>query len=82
MIPGPGNSFYSWAKALFSCGVAGYARKTAKIASWTGTITTLMAAGLASGTAAQAATAQVVPVACSAAALAVALEQRGRGRHP
>ena len=53
--------------------------KTAKIASWTATITTLMAAGLVSGTAAQAATAQVVPVACSAAALAAALSSAGEG---
>ncbi len=53
--------------------------KTAKIASWTATISTLMAAGLASGTAAQAATAQVVPVACSAAALAAALSSAGEG---
>jgi hypothetical protein len=46
--------------------------KTAKIASWIATITTVIAAGLASGPAARAATAQVVPVACSAAALALA----------
>ena len=53
--------------------------KTAKITSWAATITTLIAAGLASGTAAQAATAQVVPVACSAAALAAALSSAGEG---
>jgi hypothetical protein len=47
--------------------------------SWTATIITLMAAGLAYGTAAQAATPQVVPVACSAAALAAALSSAGEG---
>jgi hypothetical protein len=52
---------------------------TAKITSWTATVTALMAAGLAPGTAARAAPAQAVPVACNAAALATALSSAGEG---
>jgi hypothetical protein len=53
--------------------------KTARITPWAATITTLVAAGLASGPAARAAAPPVVPVACSAGALAAALGSAGEG---